>query len=122
MIFYSLSGPTYKLEIHDHKLKLIKRTWAALFAAKNETLEWKLDEMEHFKISVPKFIWGKLEWATTDGKKGSFRFSTNSVMMEKIEKYMNKLIVKNMLKKQAKIIPLETKKHKKKNKTEKYAA
>ncbi len=96
MIFYSLKGPNYKLEIHDHKLKLVRRVWWALFASKNEVTEWKLEEINHFQITVPKFIWGKLEWATNDGKKGSFRFTTNSVIMEKIEKYMNKLIQKNI--------------------------
>ena len=96
MIFYSLKGPNYRLEIHDHKLKLVSRTWWAIFASRHETTEWKLDEINHFQITVPKFLWGKLEWSTVDGKKGSFRFTTNSTIMEKIEKYMNKLIIKNL--------------------------
>jgi hypothetical protein len=110
MIFYSLKGPNYKLEIHDHKLKLVRRVWWALFASKNEITEWKLEEINHFQITVPKFIWGKLEWATNDGKKGSFRFTTNSVIMQKIEKYMNKLIQKNLQHQHSNLIFIESKK------------
>lgn len=100
MIFYSLKGPNYKLEIHDDKIKLIRRAWWIMFSPKNEVLEWKLSELSHFQIIVPKFVWGKLEWASFDGKKSSFRFSTNSVMMDKIEKYMHKLIIKNFQQRQ----------------------
>lgn len=95
LIFYTLQGPNYKLEIHDDKLKLIKRSWWSLFSSKNDIIEWQLSELSQFQITVPKFIWGKLDLATFDGKKNSFRFSTNSIMMEKIEKYVHKLIIKN---------------------------
>lgn len=99
MIFYTLQGPKYKLEIHDDKLKLTKKSWWALFG-KNEAIEWNIQELSQFQISSPKFIWGKLEWATFDGKKCSFRFTTNSVMMGKIEKYVHKLIIKNFQRRQ----------------------
>lgn len=95
MIFYTLKGPKYNLEIHDDKIKLVKRTWWRLLSSKNELLEWKLDELSQFQIASPKFIWGKLEWANYGGNTSSFRFSTNTVMMDKIEKYMHKLILKN---------------------------
>lgn len=100
MIFYTLQGPKYKLEIHHDKIKLVKRTWWSLFSPKNEILEWKLDELTQFQIASPKMIWGKLEWANFNGNKSSFRFSTNAVMMDKIEKYVHKLILKNFQRRQ----------------------
>jgi hypothetical protein len=95
LIFYTLQGPKYKLEIHDDKIKLIKRSWWSFLSSKGDIIEWQLNDLSQFQITVPKFIWGKLELATFDGKKNSFRFSTNSIMMEKIEKYIHKLIIKN---------------------------
>lgn len=100
MIFYTLQGPNYKLEIHDDKLKLTKKAWWVPFSSKDEILEWKLQELSQFQIASPKFIWGKLEWSTFDGKKCSFRFTTNSMMMDKIEKYVHKLIIKNFQRRQ----------------------
>jgi hypothetical protein len=95
MIFYTLQGPKSKLEIHHDKLKLTNRAFWNIFSSKKNQTEWKLSELSHFKITVPKFIWGKLEWSTSDGNKESFRFTTNSEMMKKIEKYMQKVIIKN---------------------------
>jgi hypothetical protein len=100
LIFYTLQGPKYKLEIHDDKIKLIKKAWWSIFSSKNEVLEWRLDELAQFQIAVPKFIWGKLEWASFNGNKTSFRFSTNAVMMDKIEKYVHRLILKNVQRRQ----------------------
>lgn len=95
MIFYTLQGPTYHLEIHEDKIKLIPKSWAKIFTPKNEVLEWKLQDLAQFQISVPKFVWGKLEWSTFDGRKGVYRFTTNAAMVSKIEKYLHKLIIKN---------------------------
>jgi hypothetical protein len=109
LIFYTLQGPKYKLEIHDDKIKLTKKAWWSIFSSKNEILEWKLDELSQFQIAVPKFIWGKLEWASFNGNKTSFRFSTNAVMMDKIEKYVHRLILKNVQRRQN-AIPVNTNK------------
>lgn len=100
MIFYTLQGPTYHLEIHEDKIKLIPKGWAWIFTPKNECLEWKLQDLSQFQISVPKFVWGKLEWSTFDGRKGTYRFTTNAVMVSKIEKYLHKLIIKNLSRRQ----------------------
>jgi len=100
LIFYTLQGPKYKLEIHHDKIKLVKRTWWSLFSPKNEILEWKLDELTQFQIAAPKMIWGKLEWSNFSGNTSSFRFSTNAEMMDKIEKYVHKLILKNFQRRQ----------------------
>lgn len=109
MIFYTLTGPKYKLEIHDDRIKLIKRVWWSALSRKDKVTEFKLDELTQFQISIPKIIWGKLDWAMQDGTKCSFRFSTNSLMMGKIEKYMHKLIIKNIERRQN-VLPF--KKHK----------
>ncbi len=100
MIFYTLQGPTYHLEIHEDKIKLIPKSWAWIFTPKNEVLEWKLQDLAQFQISVPKFVWGKLEWSTFVGRKGVYRFTTNAAMVSKIEKYLHKLIIKNFNRRQ----------------------
>lgn len=101
MIFYTLQGPKYRLEIHDDKIKLIRSGFWGLFNRSEPQMEWRLDELSQFQISVPKFIWGKLEWATFDGTKSSFKFSTNAAKVTKIERYMHKLVLKNYQKRQS---------------------
>jgi hypothetical protein len=96
MIYYTLQGPIYKLEIHDDKIKLVPRGWAIVLTSKNRMREWRLSELTQFQICTSKFVWGKLEWSTGDGSKGSFRFTTNTVIVAKIEKYLQKLIIKNL--------------------------
>jgi hypothetical protein len=100
VIFYTLQGPGFQLEIHDDRLKLIRKSWARILAPKAEVTDWKLAELEHFTIATPKFLWGRIEWSTFDGSKGSFRFTTNAQMMGKIERYLNKLIIKNLNRRQ----------------------
>jgi hypothetical protein len=97
MIFYTLQGPTSKLEIYAEKIKLVKRTWAQLFSRKEETDTWVINDLTHFEISIPKFLFfsGKIEWATLSGDKGMFRFSTNAQMVKKIEIYLQKRVLKN---------------------------
>lgn len=94
MIFYTLCGPRYKLEIHDDKIKLLRR-WPT-FSKKTPLLNWDIDTLSQFEMTIPQYIvWGKLEWTSFDGKKGSFRFSTDANMVRKIEKYIQKKIMKN---------------------------
>lgn len=98
MIFYTIKGPKNQLEIHHDKIKLVKSNWWSLFSPKDEKLEWGLHEIAHFQIIRSHLFWSKLEWANFDGHKCSFRFSTNLTMMDKIEKYVHKLIIKNIQK------------------------
>jgi hypothetical protein len=100
MIFYTLQGPQSKLEIHDDKIRLTKNTWWNAMRGTEQIIEYKLDDLSQFNITSAKLIWGKLEWKTFDGMKCAFRFSTNSVMMRKIEKYMHKLVLKNIQREQ----------------------
>lgn len=96
MICYTLHGPRFTLEIHDDKIKLIKRAWWKLLSRENEVTDWQLSNLSHFEMTIPPYIiFGKLEWTSFDGQKGSFRFTTNHHMVGKIEKYMQKKIMKN---------------------------
>jgi hypothetical protein len=97
LIFYTLQGPTCKLEIYEDKILLIKRSWLSLFLRKESPNFWKICELSQFEITVPKFLIfsGKIEWATFNGSKGTFRFSTNATMMKKIETYLQKRVIKN---------------------------
>jgi hypothetical protein len=52
-----------------------------------------------------------LEWASFNGNKTSFRFSTNAVMMDKIEKYVHKLILKNFQRRQHQMPETEKESH-----------
>lgn len=95
MIFYTLQGPKYRLEIHDDKMKLIRQTWWGIFGSKNQETIFPLQDLAEFHVAVPKLVWGKLEWSSFEGRRETFRFSTNSTMVSKIEKYMQKVIIKN---------------------------
>ncbi len=96
MIFYTLKGPRFELEIHENKLRLHKKGWISKFRKNGGPEDWNMEGLSHFEITIPQYIlWGKLEWQTFDGKKGSFRFSTNSDMVKKIEKYLQKVIIRN---------------------------
>lgn len=96
MIFYTLQGFGHQLEIHEDKIYLLKKTWLKLLTTKTPPESWELDELSHFEISVPKFIFsGKVTWKSFDGRSGSFRFTTNAQMMKKIETYLQKRIIKN---------------------------
>lgn len=95
MIFYTLSGPGHILEIHDDKLLLSKKGLRRLFSPKKRHQEYPLSELVSFEITMPKFIfWGRVEWMTSSGQKGSFSFTTNYKMMKMIERYMQKKIEK----------------------------
>ena len=95
MIFYTLKGPTFELEISEQDLKLVKRP--LLFFMKTPKIHiWKIDELSKFEISDSKMLMcGKLHWQTFSGEDFSFRFTTNEVMMRKIEKYLQKKVLKN---------------------------
>lgn len=99
MIFYTLKGPTHKLEIHDDKLHMHKKSWFRFLTKEPHTNVFVIDQLKNFEVSSPKFLfWGRLKWTTNEDQSGSFRFSTNSTMMTKIERYMQKRIEKNQQK------------------------
>lgn len=97
LIFYTLQGPTSKLEIYEDEIRLIRKTWARLFGKNEFPDRFKIHELSHFEITVPKFLFvsGKIEWSTFNGEKGAFRFSTNPAMVKKIEIYLQKRVIKN---------------------------
>lgn len=97
MIFYTLQGPTYELVIHEDKIQLVKKPWTQLFRRKKENETFNINELSQFEIIVPKniFTTGKLHWETFKGETGTFRFTTNPVMVKKIEAYIQKRVLKN---------------------------
>jgi hypothetical protein len=96
VIFYTLQGPIHSLEIHDDKILLKKKGWARIFSRKNIVQTWNIQNLSQFNITIPQYLlWGKVEWKAFDGSIGSFRFSTNPIMMKKIELYLQKRIIKN---------------------------
>ncbi len=108
MIHYTLQGPTFKLEIHEDKMYLKRKVWWKLFSSKKNDNVWFLSGLKEFNMSITQnSFWGKLEWESFDGIKGSFSFSTKPEMVQKIEKYMHKKILKNH--EQIKILAAATK-------------
>lgn len=97
MIFYTLQGPTSKLEIYDDEIRLNRKSWAKIFGKNELPDRFKISDLSYFEITVPKFLFvsGKIEWTTFSGQKGSFRFSTNPAMVKKIEIYLQKRVIKN---------------------------
>jgi hypothetical protein len=121
LIFYTLKGPSYELEIYQDKLRLVKKPWIRIFSRKQETLEWPIKELSHFEITVPKFMMvsGKLEWQTFKGEVGHFRFNTTPAMVKKIEAYLQKRVIKNhqaMHEAQSKVLQRHEKKKQRKEK------
>lgn len=97
MIHYTLQGPTYNLEIHEDKIYLKRKSWWKPFSSRKNDKTWNLDGLKVFNITEPQnYIWGKLEWESFDGAKGTLHFSTNGEVVQKIEKYMHKKILKNL--------------------------
>lgn len=97
MIFYTLQGPKFELEIHEDRIKLIKKSWMYFLTRNTEVRIWDIKDLSQFKISVPKFLGmsGKLEWETFEGEIGTFKFSTHPQMVKKIEAYLQKRVIKN---------------------------
>lgn len=130
MIFYTLQGPAYKLEIYEDRIRLVQKGWFGVFSRKEKEINWSIQDLSQFEIYVPQFIWtGKLRWKSFDGVEGTFRFSTNAAMVKKIETYLQKRIIKNHQKMvlnekmktdietvaEIRTIPTKKKKHKKRD-------
>lgn len=115
MIFYTLKGPSYELEIYEDKIRLVKKPWIKIFR-KQETLDYPIKDLSQFEITVPKFMMvsGKLEWHTFNGEVGQFRFTTTPAMVKKIETYIQKRVIKNhQAMHQAKVLQMPTQETKK---------
>lgn len=97
MIFYTLQGPTHKLEIYEDRMKLVKKAWIKWIGRKDNSRTFPISELSHFEVTIPKFgpISGKIEWTTFGDEKASFRFTTHPAMVKKIELYLQKVIIRN---------------------------
>lgn len=121
MIFYTLKGPSYELEIYQDKIRLKKKPWFGLFS-KEQQKDFEIKDLSQFQITVPKFLMisGKIEWQTFNGDVAHFRFSTTPAMVKKIETYLQKRVIKNhQMLHQAKVHSISTKPKHKKNKERK---
>ena len=100
MIFYTLSGPKFSLEVHDDKIKLVRRGWWRLLSREPQICTWEVQNLSYFTMTSPGLLkMGRLEWQSQNGHKGGFRFTTNAEMVKKIERYLQEKITKNEEKK-----------------------
>jgi hypothetical protein len=107
VIFYTLSGPKFTLEVHDDKIKLVRRAWWKLLSREPQVSTWEVQNLSTFTMTNPSFLsMGRLEWQSVNGHKGRFRFTTNAEMVKKIERYLQEKIIKNEEKKIALITPI----------------
>ena len=97
LLFYTIQGPGYCLEIHQEKISLVKKNWLPRITKDLHALTWEIDDLKNFEISAPKFLFfsGKITWETFSGEIGKFKFSTSPIMVKKIETYLQKRIMKN---------------------------
>jgi hypothetical protein len=102
MIFYTLQGLKYKIEIHDEKIKLIKRNFI-FYLNFDEVIEYSLSELAQFSITYPKYLLGEIKWTTFNGDQKKLSFTSNVNVAVKIERYMHKLVFKNYQRKQKNI-------------------
>ena len=78
----------------------LKKGIFSFFSKFDENSTYPLNELIHFEVTSSKFIlWGKIEFTMSTGEKKEVRFSTGQQMMNKIEKYIQKIVVKNCTRK-----------------------
>ena len=96
LIHYTLQGPGFEMEIHEDKIKLIKKAWK-FFTKDPSTQCWDITELAQFEITTSKLLLssGKIQWTTFNGEHGAFEFTTNPAMVKKIETYLQKRVLKN---------------------------
>lgn len=97
LIFYTLQGPKFNLEIHEDKIKLVNKKWFNIWNRTPTVTSWEIEKLSLFEITVPSFFIfsGKIEWKTFEGQLGQFRFTTTPAMVKKIETYLQKRVIKN---------------------------
>lgn len=102
MIFYTIKGPKYRLEIHEDKITLVSNSWFVKWKDQKAVYSWPIEELSRFEIVAPKFfiISGKIHWQTFKGEEGYFRFTTTPEIVRKIETYLQKRVIKNIQKTQ----------------------
>jgi hypothetical protein len=107
LIFYTLSGPKFSLEVHDDKIKLVRRGLWKLISREPQISTWEVHNLSSFIMTSPGVLkMGRLEWQSHNGHKGGFRFTTNAEMVRKIERYLQEKIIKNEEKKRAAVLTL----------------
>lgn len=97
MIFYTIQGPKYNLEIHEDTIKLVPKKWFKFGDKNTPEMSWEIQKLSLFEMTRSKFMifTGELKWETFEGSQGIFSFNTSAAMVKKIETYLQKRIIKN---------------------------
>lgn len=95
MIFYTISGPASYLEIRDDQLILKSQGPFSVFKKKTTEAVIPIQHIRQFMVSRQFGVMGKIVFS--DGEQTySFTFSSPFKMVQMIEKYMQKRILKNI--------------------------
>ncbi|MFY7992503.1 MAG: hypothetical protein ACOVP4_04345 [Bacteriovoracaceae bacterium] len=95
MIFYTIRGPASCLEIRDDQLILKSQGPFSVFKKKSSEAVIPLPQIRQFMVSRHLGVMGKIVFS--DGEQTySFTFSSSFKMVQMIEKYMQKRILKNI--------------------------
>ena len=118
MIFYTINGPTQCLEIRDDHMILKSRGALSWFTTKPVEMMMPLTEIRQFMVERSYGVMGKI--VISNGDKTHFMtFSSSYKMVQMIEKYMQKKIIKNIhnLQKKDNVIAFPEKRKKKSKKS-----
>lgn len=111
MIFYTISGPTTRLIIRDDQLILKAHGPFAWFSSHRKPHTIALTEIKLFSIVKTFGFMGKV--TISDGTKTyEATFSSTYKMVEMIEKYMQKRILKNTQKENSNVVSISERREK----------
>lgn len=112
MIFYTISGPAMKLEIRDDQLIIKSKSLLSWFNGKEAECTMPLDQIRQFMVTRTYGVMGKITISNGENSY-SLTFTSPYKMVQMIEKYMQKRILKN-IQAASPVISLEAVREKKK--------
>lgn len=95
MIFYTISGPAMKLEIRDDQLIIKSKSLFSWFNGKEAECTMPLDQIRQFMVTRTYGVMGKITISNGENSY-SLTFTSPYKMVQMIEKYMQKRILKNI--------------------------
>jgi len=95
VIFYTITGPASCLEIRDDQLILKSRGPFSLFKKSEVQATIPLASIRQFMVTRSLGVMGKIVFSNGD-QTYNFTFSSSFKMVQMIEKYMQKQILKNI--------------------------
>ncbi len=105
VIFYTISGPTMSLEIRDDHLLIKSRGPLSWFLSKELECTMPLDQIRQFMVTRNYAVMGKITVSNGENTY-SMTFSSPFKMVQMIEKYMQKRILKNIQTSNASVISI----------------